>query len=66
MSNYEFNKDYPAKRKPGRPKRVLTSEEGAAQIMAVINGDTPPPKRQNVRRRSARRLKRQKRSCAAI
>ena len=42
MSNYEFNKDYPAKRKPGRPKRVLIDEEGAAQIMAVINGNTPP------------------------
>lgn len=38
MSNYDFS----AKRKPGRPKRVLSVEEGTAQIMAVINGDTLP------------------------
>lgn len=39
MSNYEFNKDYPAKRKLGRPKRVMTAEAGAAQIMDIIETD---------------------------
>lgn len=39
MSNYEFNKDYPAKRKVGRPKRVMTTEAGAAQIMDIIETD---------------------------
>lgn len=39
MSNYEFNKDYPAKRKPGRPKCVMTTEAGAAHIMDIIETD---------------------------
>ena len=45
-----LNRDYPAKKR-GRPKKALSAEEGARQIMELLQGDTPPPNRQTVRQR---------------
>lgn len=43
-----LNRDYPAKKR-GRPKKAISAEEGARQIMDLLQG--APPIRQTVRQR---------------